>query len=62
MTGNLDKDFAIMMIIHHQIAVKMAEGEVSNGHHQGIKNMAQQMIADQSKEITKFQSWLDNKK
>jgi len=60
MTGNTDKDFAMMMIIHHQIAVTMAEGEVSNGQHPEIKNMAQQMIADQNKEITEFQSWLDN--
>ena len=62
MTGNTDKDFATMMIIHHQIAVTMAEAEVSNGKHPEIKNMAQQMIADQSKEITEFQSWLDIKK
>jgi uncharacterized protein (DUF305 family) len=62
MTGNTDKDFAMMMILHHQIAVTMAEGEVSNGQHPEIKKMAQQMIADQNKEITEFQSWIDNKK
>ncbi|MCX6169980.1 MAG: DUF305 domain-containing protein [Ignavibacteriales bacterium] len=60
MTGNTDKDFAMMMIKHHEIAVTMAKGEVSNGKFSVMKNMAQQTIVNQNKEIKEFQSWLDN--
>ena len=59
MSGNVDQDFASMMTIHHQGAVTMAQEAVSKGHHADIKSMAQQMIADQQREIAAFQTWLD---
>ncbi len=57
MTGNADKDFVMMMIPHHETAVKMAKDELSHGKQPGLKKMAQKMIADQSKEIDQFKSW-----
>ncbi len=62
MTGNTDKDFAMMMKSHHESAVKMAEDELSHGKQYEVKKMAQKMITDQSKEITDFKVWLDGQK
>lgn len=61
MTGNTDKDFAMMMKLHHESAVKMAEDEISHGKKSELKKMAQKMIADQSKEISDFKAWLSRK-
>lgn len=62
MSGDTDKDFAMMMIPHHQSAVDMAKNELSHGKEVEIKQMAQKMIADQNKEIKEFQAWLDSHK
>jgi len=62
MSGNTDKDFAMMMIMHHQSAIDMAKNELSHGSHLEVKEMAQKMIVDQNKEIGEFQNWLNNQK
>jgi uncharacterized protein (DUF305 family) len=62
MTGNADKDFVTMMIPHHKSAVDMAENEISHGKNVQLKQFAQKVINDQSKEINEFQSWLNNNK
>ena len=62
MTGNTDKDFARMMIVHHESAVKMAGDELSHGKQYTVKKMAQKMVEDQSKEINDFMAWLSSKK
>jgi len=62
MTGNTDKDFAMMMKPHHESAVKMAEDELSHGKQPEVKKMAQKMIVDQSKEISDFKAWLSSQK
>lgn len=62
MTGNIDKDFVMMMIPHHESAVSMAGAEIVNGKDSALKKMAQKMINDQSREIKEFKAWLaDNK-
>lgn len=62
MTGNTDKDFVRMMIVHHESAVKMAGDELSHGKQYEVKKMAQKMMEDQSKEITEFKAWLTGQK
>ena len=62
MTGNTDKDFVMMMIPHHEDAVKMAKSELSHGKQPGLKKMAQKMIADQGKEIDQFKKWRSEQK
>lgn len=62
MSNDADKDFVVMMIPHHQSAVEMAKSEISNGHHDEIKQMAQQMITAQTNEIQEFQKWLNDHK
>ncbi len=62
MTGNTDKDFAMMMIPHHETAVTMAENEISHGKNLALKKMAQKIIEDQTKEIKDLQDWLAKNK
>ena len=58
MSGNADKDFLMMMIPHHEAAVKMAEDEISHGKNLALKKMAQKIIEDQTKEIRQFRDLL----
>lgn len=62
MTGNTDKDFAMMMKIHHQQALNMAEMELKDGKSSEMKAMAKQIIAAQKKEIAQFDKWLAKQK
>lgn len=61
MTGNVDKDFAMMMIHHHEAAVKMAKDELSQGKNAALKKMAQKIVQDQTKEIADLKTWLAGK-
>ena len=62
MTGDTDKDFAMMMKMHHQQALNMAEMELANGKSPEMKTMAKQIIAAQKKEIAQFDKWLGKQK
>lgn len=62
MSGDIDKDFAMMMISHHQSAIDMAKMELKNGMSDQLKQMAQKTIDDQTKEIKDFQTWLNSNK
>ena len=43
MSGDPDVDFAMMMRIHHQCAIDMANAELSNGKGPQMKKMAKAM-------------------
>lgn len=60
-TGNPDIDFAMMMRIHHQGAITMAETELKNGKDSQMKKMAKAIIAAQKKEIATFDKFLASK-
>ena len=62
MSGDTDKDFAMMMKIHHQGALDMAEMELAHGKSPAMKAMAKRIIAAQKKEIAEFDRWLATKK
>ena len=62
MSGDTDKDFAMMMKMHHQQAVDMSEMELAHGKSPTMKAMAKQIIAAQKKEIAKFDQWLAKQK
>jgi uncharacterized protein (DUF305 family) len=57
MSGDVDKDFAMMMTSHHQDGVSMAKMELKNGMSDKLKAMAQKIITDQQKDIKEFQAW-----
>jgi len=56
-SGDTDKDFAMMMIPHHQGAIDMAEIELKFGKDPALKEMAQKIIDAQKKEIEEFEKW-----
>lgn len=51
MTGDVDTDFAIMMSMHHQQAIKMVDVLVKHGDDAKLKAMARKMKAAQQQEI-----------
>jgi uncharacterized protein (DUF305 family) len=62
MSGDTDKDFALMMKMHHQGAVDMAQMELAHGRSPAMKAMAKNIIAAQKKEIAQFDLWLVTQK
>jgi uncharacterized protein (DUF305 family) len=52
-----DMNFNMMMTVHHQSAMDMAEAELAHGKDTKLKEMAQMMIAAQKKEIEQFKAW-----
>ena len=62
MSGNVDKDFAMMMKMHHQQALNMAQMELDHGKSPEMKAMAKQIIAAQKKEIAEFDKWIAKQK
>lgn len=50
-TGDIDRDFALMMIPHHQGAIDMAEAELRYGSNETLRRIAQEIIVDQLQEI-----------
>ena len=57
-TGDPDRDFARMMIPHHQGAIDMAVAEVRYGKDERMKRLAQSIIVDQQSEITLMHKYL----
>jgi hypothetical protein len=51
-SGNVDADFAAMMIPHHQAAMEMAQAELRHGHNEQLRRLAQEIIVTQQQEIT----------
>ena len=62
MSGDTDKDFAMMMKMHHEQALTMAEMELAHGKSSELKTMAKKIISGQKKEIAQFDRWLAKQK
>jgi uncharacterized protein (DUF305 family) len=50
-SGDVDRDFAAMMIPHHQGAIDMALAELRHGSNEQLRRIAQEIIVDQQQEI-----------
>jgi uncharacterized protein (DUF305 family) len=57
-TGNVDMDYAMMMLTHHEAAVVMSKAEVANGKDPEVKKMAQMGIDKQTNEIQDLKNWM----
>jgi uncharacterized protein (DUF305 family) len=58
MNGNVDQDFASMMIPHHQGAIDMAKAELIYGKDPVMRRLAQEILVDQQSEIDVMRLWL----
>ena len=62
-SGSMDKQFAQMMVPHHQSAIDMSKAYIKAGaHEEKLKTMAKNIIASQQKEIAELKAWLDKTK
>jgi uncharacterized protein (DUF305 family) len=59
MNGNVDHDFATMMMPHHQGAIDMAKAELTYGKDPIMRRLAQEILVDQQSEIDAMQLWLN---
>lgn len=57
-TGQAEHDFVTMMIPHHQGAIDMAKALLLTTQDPSLRNLAQQIIADQQIEIQLMNVWL----
>lgn len=58
MNGQSEHDFVTMMIPHHQGAIDMAKALLLTTQDSSLRNLAQQIIADQQIEIQLMNVWL----
>ncbi len=58
MNGNVDHDFASMMMPHHQGAIDMAKAELICGKDPVMRRLAEEIVVDQQSEIEVMQLWL----
>jgi uncharacterized protein (DUF305 family) len=56
-SGDADKDFAMMMIPHHEGAIDMAKLELQYGKDAQLRAMAEKIIAAQEAEIAELKKW-----
>lgn len=57
-TGDIDNDFATLMVIHHQSAIDNASGYLHHGNNTQIKTMANNIVSSQNMEIGELSNWL----
>ena len=57
-SGDPDRDFAAMMIPHHQGAIDMAKAELQFGRDPILRRLAQGIIVEQQQEIELMQRFL----
>jgi len=50
-TGDVDADFAAMMIAHHVGAIEMAQAQLRAGRNEPLRRLAQEIIVTQQQEI-----------
>jgi uncharacterized protein (DUF305 family) len=61
MNGDVDHDFATMMMPHHQGAIDMAKAELAYGKDPVMRRLAEEIVVDQQSEIQAMQLWLSKK-
>jgi hypothetical protein len=54
-SGDVDGDFAAMMVAHHQGAIDMARAELRYGRNEQLRRLAQEIIVTQQQEIAVMQ-------
>ncbi len=60
-SGDVDRDFAAMMVPHHQGAIEMAQAQLRYGKDERLRRLAQGIIVEQRQEIAVMQAILAEK-
>ena len=58
LTGDVDRDFIVMMIPHHQGAIDMCAAQVRYGSNEELKELCRGIIAGQGREIEHMRKML----
>jgi len=61
-TGDIDNDYATLMILHHQSAIQDASAYLHHGNNNQLKAIANNIITAQNKEIIELSNWLKSNK
>ncbi|MCH8531816.1 MAG: DUF305 domain-containing protein [Saccharospirillum sp.] len=59
-TGNVDRDFVLGMIPHHEAAIDMARLLLQYSEDQELRELAEAVIREQEREIHFMHSWLED--
>jgi len=57
MSGDTDKDFADMMIAHHEQAIEMSKAVLNHGDDPEVQKKAREIIAASEKDIRDLKKW-----
>ena len=57
-TGDIDNDFATLMIVHHQGGIDNTSGYLHHGNNEELMEMAKKMKMMQTEEIKELANWL----
>ncbi|WP_210521869.1 DUF305 domain-containing protein [Hymenobacter terricola] len=57
-TGSIDRDFAALLIAHHQNSITLARAELELGRDEQLQQVAYLVLQDQQREIEQLQQWL----
>jgi uncharacterized protein (DUF305 family) len=60
MSGDVDHDFATMMVDHHKAAIDMADAEIKHGRMDEVKSIAEKIKSDSQKDINELNTWLSS--
>lgn len=61
-TTAADRDLAERMIDHHRQAIEIARAELEPGENPSLRTLAEEIIADQERQIARMQEWLSRQK
>ena len=57
-TGSIDRDYAALLVPHHQNSITLARAELELGRDESLQKTAYFILQDQQREIEQVQAWL----
>lgn len=59
-SGDVDRNFAEMMIRHHEHGIEMARAQAKNGKDVALRQQAQKILESQQKELAELERWMQS--